>query len=109
MDHVASFLLCLHDNWLLAFGSFSHIVTLPSTATRVHMVAFIGSAVQTVFPLAFSLGECGRLHWQHCASLPGFLLICHERLVIEFLVNFNVSKDLLPFIQFFSHYVFLHI
>ena len=42
-----------------------------------------------VMPSAFSLGEYGRLRWQHCTSLPVFLSICHERLDFSFLVNFN--------------------
>ena len=50
---MAPSLLYFPDNWLLAFGSFSRIVTLPLTATQVRMVAFIGSTVQTVFPSAF--------------------------------------------------------
>ena len=68
----------------LFFGSFSHIVTLPSTATLVRMVAFIGSTVQTVFPFAFSLGEYGRLHWQHCTSLPVLFLSVTRDWILSF-------------------------
>ena len=88
-------------NWILFFGSFSLIVTRPLTGTLVRTVAFIGSTVRTTFSFAFSLGECGRLQWQHCTSLPGSLSICHECLErhSDFLLVYSLNLNF--FLKFF--------